>query len=713
MKLLWRSLTVRLLVLFILLAIVPAVAIGYLAFDSGRQSIVSNVEAHLESVAILKEQELENWVTHLQHSVSWVAKSPPRTSAAATLVTQPANDPEYPAAHDFLVAEFKRLVTLGNLSSVFFLEGASGQIIASSDPNQEGQFRETESWFIQGKISAYVSEIFHSLALGRPALVIAAPVTDSEGQLLGVLAAHANLEGLSELMLERSGLGETGQTYLVNEGNLLLTDLRFGPGVAFRKWVFTEGVSRALEGESGVGLYLDHKEEPVIGAYRWLEDREMVLLAELDQAEAFAPVVALRNTVFGIGLAVALVVALLGVLFARTITRPVRQLVRGAEQVGRGNLDYRIEVRSQDEIGQLSQAYNQMAENLKAITASRDELNREITERMRAEETLKQTLGELEDSRAAALNMMMDADEARRMAERANEDLKREIAERVRAGSQRDAALEELKKYRDQLEDLVEERTGELRDAQEQLIRREKLAVLGQLASGVGHELRNPLGAIKNAAYFLNMVLCEADPDLEIREMLEVLDREVDTAEKIISSLLDFARARAPIRRKVDVNGVVQEALSRTPLPAAKRPEDRRGNAPRVEVVCQLDEDLPFILADPDQLSQVIGNLIRNGIQAMPEGGRLVVRTAMESPEWVTVSVADSGIGIAPDNLTKIFEPLFTTKAKGIGLGLAVVKTLVEGHGGAIEVESRAGEGSTFTVRLPLAASAAVEQEGV
>jgi signal transduction histidine kinase len=274
--------------------------------------------------------------------------------------------------------------------------------------------------------------------------------------------------------------------------------------------------------------------------------------------------------------------------------------------------------------------------------------------------------------------------------------------------SRRKQAEAALKEYSERLEQMVEERTLELRQAQERLIRQEKLAVLGQLAGGVGHELRNPLGAIKNAAYYLNMVL--EDPEPETREMLEVLDKEVGTAEKIISSLLDYARVRPPTRRKVDLNAVVQETLARTPLP----------DAPRVEVVLDLDEDLPPILADPDQLFQVLGNIVRNGIQAMPEGGRLVIRSEWLGdhggrPEWVTVSVADSGTGISEENLNKIFEPLFTTKAKGIGLGLAVVKTLVEGHGGTIDVESHGvpGEGSTFTIRLPLSASATVEGEGV
>jgi signal transduction histidine kinase len=234
----------------------------------------------------------------------------------------------------------------------------------------------------------------------------------------------------------------------------------------------------------------------------------------------------------------------------------------------------------------------------------------------------------------------------------------------------------------------IRQRNKELRDAQEQLIRKEKLAVLGQLAGGVGHELRNPLAAIKNTAYFLDMVLEEPDP--KVKEMLEILEKKVDTCERIISSLLDFARVKSPTRRKVDIKEMVQETLSRIAVPES------------VEVVSQLNGTLPAILADPAQLGQVFGNIILNATQAMPDGGQLIVESQVPNPEWVAVSFTDTGVGIPEENLGRLFEPLFTTKAKGIGLGLAVTKTLVEGHGGSIEVESKVGKGSTFTVRLPI-----------
>ncbi len=327
------------------------------------------------------------------------------------------------------------------------------------------------------------------------------------------------------------------------------------------------------------------------------------------------------------GILLALIVSII-ILTSNGIVARVRNLQRGTEIIAAGDLDHHVEIRSDDEISQLSRAFNEMTHKLKESYAG---LNEEITTRKQAEEALQE--------------------------------------------------------YSERLEVMVEERTKELKDAQEELVRKEKLAILGQLAGGVGHDLRNPLGAIKNAAYFLNMVLKEPDP--EVKETLEILEKEVGTSEAIISSLLDFARAKSPTKRKISVNEILQETLSRITVPE------------NVEVVQELDETLPKSLVDPDQLGQVFGNIILNGIQAMTEGGQLTIKSEAPAPGRVSVFITDTGVGIPEEQLEKLFEPLYTTRAKGIGLGLAIVKTLVEGHRGTIEVESEPGKGSTFTVKLP------------
>ncbi len=235
---------------------------------------------------------------------------------------------------------------------------------------------------------------------------------------------------------------------------------------------------------------------------------------------------------------------------------------------------------------------------------------------------------------------------------------------------------------------MMEQNAKEYRDSQAKIARNEKLAVLGQLAGGVSHELRNPLSAIKNAACFLNMVVSEPDP--AVKETLEILEKEVEISERIINSLLDFARPVPATRKEVNLDNVVRRALSRITVPE------------NIAVASQVDEALPAILADPDQLCQIFENIMLNAIQAMPDGGFLTVTIEEESPEWIAVSFTDTGIGISEESLGKLFEPLFTTKARGIGLGLAIIRTLIDGHGGDIEVQSKFGEGTTFTVSLPL-----------
>jgi signal transduction histidine kinase len=267
---------------------------------------------------------------------------------------------------------------------------------------------------------------------------------------------------------------------------------------------------------------------------------------------------------------------------------------------------------------------------------------------------------------------------------------KNEIGELAAAFDQmterRQRAEEELKEYSERLEEMVEERTQELQDAQEQLVRREKLAILGQLAGGVGHELRNPLGVISNAVYFLQMTLPDADETT--KEYLEIISEEVRNSTKIVSDLLDFSRTRMSEREEIAVSELVAEVLEKHPPPE------------EVEVVTEIAPDLPPVFVDPRQMGQVLVNLVVNAYQAMKERGALNISAQAEEGQ-VAISVTDTGCGISEENMAKLFEPLFTTKARGIGLGLAVSRILVEANGGSMEVESEVGQGSTFTVRLP------------
>ncbi|TAL16403.1 PAS domain S-box protein [bacterium] len=267
----------------------------------------------------------------------------------------------------------------------------------------------------------------------------------------------------------------------------------------------------------------------------------------------------------------------------------------------------------------------------------------------------------------------------------------------------RKRAEEGVRKLNDELEQKVGERTRQLLSAQEELIRKEKLAILGQLSGSVGHELRNPLGVMNNAVFYLKMVL--SDPPGNVREYLDIIKNEIDNSERIIADLLDFARTKKPQIRTMTVREIVEAGLDRCPIPE------------NVAVEFAIPEDIPPLRADPLQMGQVFQNLFVNAVQAMPGGGSLRVGAKIKpgatglEPDFIEISAADTGEGILEENLGKIFQPLFTTKAKGIGLGLVVCRNLTELNGGKIRVESRPGEGTVFTVSLPAAGTGMGESQ--
>ena len=251
----------------------------------------------------------------------------------------------------------------------------------------------------------------------------------------------------------------------------------------------------------------------------------------------------------------------------------------------------------------------------------------------------------------------------------------------------RKAMEKKLQEYAEHLEEMVEERTRKLRESQERLLKSERLAAIGELATMVGHDLRNPLTSLQNACYYLKMKF-GASKDEKLRKIFEVADREINYSNNIIKDLLDFSRVKKPELKKVDIISSIQDALTQLKFPENITLTTKFSEAPTIE-------------ADPYQLRRVFQNITLNGVQAMPDGGELTVSTR-KNGDFVEVAFMDTGVGISEENMDKLFTPLFTTKAQGVGLGLAICKNLVEAHNGRIEVRSKVGEGSTFTVKLPI-----------
>ena len=327
------------------------------------------------------------------------------------------------------------------------------------------------------------------------------------------------------------------------------------------------------------------------------------------------------------------VIVLVGIgvsyFIANGIVKPVRHLVKITDKVASGDLSQKVEISSKDEIGLLASRFNQMTKGLKQLMDEKE-------------------------------GVMIE--------------------------------LKDLNKKLSSINDELVQRNEQLKDTQEQLIRTEKLAAVGTLASGVSHELRNPLSAIKNAVFLLKRKLSRnvmPYVDEKVLQFLDIMDKEIDRSTRIINDLLGFTRVAKPARIRSDIRIVINDALSRVTI------------AENIKLSKDLQSDLPMVTIDANQIGQVLINLIENACQAMTDGGKLQISTR-KSKTFTEIEIADSGCGIPEKEINKIFDPLFTTKPKGIGMGLAVCHGIIDKHNGTIEVKSREGKGTNMIIKLPL-----------
>lgn len=323
--------------------------------------------------------------------------------------------------------------------------------------------------------------------------------------------------------------------------------------------------------------------------------------------------------------ATVIVLSLIISLFFRIkVYKPTKAMLEGTRKIANGDFSYRIHVYSDDELGEVAEAFNRMVEQL----------------------------------------------------EKANAEI-RELVEN--------------------LEQKVRERTEELERIHQQLLQTEKLAALGKLAASVAHEINNPLSGVLTYIKLMQRKLQDfGNGQLErFLSYLATMQRETEKCASIVKNLLDFARKREPsFKEGVSVNAIMEDALALV------------ANRLALQNISVQKEygDLPPITADPGQLRQVFVNLLINAIDAIQDSeGVIKVRTAfLEEEGKVSIEISDTGIGIKPEDLPKIFDPFYTTKEKGTGLGLSVVYGIVNLHKGEINVTSQVGKGTTFIIKLPL-----------
>lgn len=368
-----KSLMARLVIYFLFLSGTIVILVGSIALIQAREALKDSVFNRLNAVATLKSNELNSWVQDQLRDVLFLAQLPIIQNEGTTLLQTAPSAPKYKATKVKLTSEIANLLANRPGLQEISLLNLQGKVVFSSDPKHVGLSLAKENYFLRGSkllfpASSFVQNVYISAETNRPAMTIIAPFFDKHGKRIGLLVAHLYLERMNRIILDRTGLGESGETYLVDTEHQFVSEARFRKQIfQLPQGIHTEGVELALKHQNGSGLYVNYESVPVIGVYRWINEREMALLAEISQAEAFAPAHQLVQVILLIGL-ISVSLLAIGVYFlARQIAHPILVITHAALQVAAGNLNNLVPVLTKDEVGVLAQVFNQMTLQLQTL----------------------------------------------------------------------------------------------------------------------------------------------------------------------------------------------------------------------------------------------------------------------------------------------------------------------------------------------------------
>jgi len=808
MKLWKKSLMARLVGYFLLLSLVTVSLVGFVAFTRAREALKQSVFERLDAVAALKEDELNRWIDDQRRDVVFIAWLPEVRAQAGSLLSHPESDAEYQAAYAILTEYLKFVVTSTSDSAELFILDLDGHVVLSTDQGHEGQSQAEAPFFVEGR-SRLTQHVYTSPLTGRPTITIATPLFDERKRRVGVLASHLNLARIDRLILERTGLGASGETYLVNTSSVFVSAEALFEEQEFPAGVHSEGIDAALQGTDGSGLYLNYAGVPVIGVYHWVDDREVALLAEMSQAEAFAPARRLAGAILLIGFISAGLLAAGVYLLVRQIARPILAITDAATQVAAGDLTHTAPVLTEDEVGVLARAFNQMtgqlrllyehleeqvAERTAALSRANEHLQQEIVERARVEQNLRRQNEYLAALHATMAEISAELELSRLLqaiVERAvmllgasggelaiYDEEKRELAVVISHHMEQDYTGTQLA--------LGEGAMGRAAQTQQPLIiedyhtwegRSPKYAasplhatlaapllvsgrLVGAISTGdadpgrqftpddvrllnlfapqaaiaienarlyaaaqeareaaeaanrakstflasMSHELRTPLNAIIG---YSEMLAEDFEDEEGLREFAPDLHK-IRAAGRhllaLINDVLDLSKIEAGkmelYLETFEISHLIEDVVSTVgPL------VERKGNTLEVHHA----SDPGAMHADLIKVRQGLFNLLSNAAKFTEQGAITldVGRETEDGAEWVTFRVSDTGIGMTPEQMARLFQAFSqadtstTRRYGGTGLGLAITKRFCQMMGGDITVESEAGVGSTFTIRLP------------
>ncbi len=385
----------RLLLTSINLALIPAITITVASVAFGLTNGRRQIFNHLSSVAQLKTNQISLWQHSLQHELRTLLSDPQATQRYGYVLTGD-NQARQASALVQIDQQFQKYIRTSAYFEELFLLDSGGTVVYSTEPRRQGQVFKTAAFFQNGLLGSSIQPPSYDPATNRPSIIVSQPVLDADGNTIGVLAGRASLTALNSIMLERTGLSQTGETYLVGLNRALLTETRQPTDLMGSAYVRTEGINRAIqEKSSGQAVYTNYAGETVLGVYRWLPDLQVALLAEQTEQEALAP---LENSLLlqgGLALAAVLAAVVAALWITRSISAPLKELAQTATRIAQGDVDVQAPVRGDDEISLLARAFNAMTERLRALIASLEERVAERTAEVEARSRQLETVAQI------------------------------------------------------------------------------------------------------------------------------------------------------------------------------------------------------------------------------------------------------------------------------------------------------------------------------